>query len=92
MKHSKYQKVKLKFSELSDIPKDVFVGAPIISVTGPYEAIIENHTGILEYTDTNLKIKSRICKILITGNNLKIEYYNNDDIKVKGIINDIKLY
>ena len=68
-------------SEKLNLPKELTMGAAIVTLTGQNEAYIENHKGIIEYTDKILKLQTKTCKILINGKNLSIEYYNNDEIK-----------
>lgn len=75
-----------------NLPKDLLLGAAILTLTGQNEAFIENHRGIIEYTDKLLKLQTKNCKILITGTNLTIEYYTNDELKLHGRFNEIKYY
>ena len=40
-----------QMSDMSGMPKDVTLGAPILTVTGQMELLVENYRGILEYTE-----------------------------------------
>ena len=42
--------VKQKFSNYLDIPKDVILDLPKITVIGDIQLYVENHRGIIEYT------------------------------------------
>ena len=64
-----------------ELPKDLFFGAVILTVTGREEAIIENYKGILEY--------STEVKLQLSGKNLKIAYYTNEEMKITGYIDQI---
>ena len=66
------------------MPKDVLFGVPVLTITGDAEACIENYRGILEYTDTLIRIRTKQGQIRITGKRLKIEYYTNSEMKVSG--------
>lgn len=79
-------------SEKLNLPKDLLLGAAIVTLTGQNEAYIENHRGIIEYTDKLLKIQTKTCKILITGTALTIKYYTNEEIKLNGQISEVKYY
>lgn len=79
-------------SEKLNLPKDLLLGAAILTLTGQNEAYIENHRGIIEYTDKLLKIQTKTCKIMITGSDLTIEYYTSEEIKINGRFNEIKYY
>ena len=81
---------KNRMAEASGAPKDVVLGAPILTVTGQMELNLMNYRGILEYTDTLIRIQTRIGQIKICGCMLQIEYYTNDEMKVTGTINTIE--
>ena len=54
------------------IPKDVAMDLPRVSVCGDREIFIENHKGLLEYTDTDIRIRMRDGIIHISGDGLRI--------------------
>lgn len=68
------------------MPKDVIFGVPLITMTGNSEVCIENYRGILEYTDKLIRIQTKLGKIHVTGRNLQIEFYTNDEMKIVGHI------
>ena len=75
----------------SEIPIDVLLGIPIINIIGDQELEIENHKGIIVYTDTLIKIKTKIGQLKIVGNRLQINNYSNDDIKISGSIHSVNI-
>lgn len=77
-------------SDVSGMPKDVILGAPILTVTGQMELLVENYRGILEYTELIIRIQTKIGQIRISGRNLQIEYYTNDEMKITGKVTEIK--
>ena len=42
-----------------ELPKDLMLGAAIVTVTGRGEAVISNYKGILEYEDSFIKIQTK---------------------------------
>lgn len=72
-----------------NLPKDIVMGASILHLIGQYEVYIENYKNIIEFNENIIKIQARTSKIIITGRHLHIEYFNNDDMKIKGRISDI---
>ena len=72
-----------------DLPADLAYGSVLFSVTGQNELLIENYRGILEYKDEHIRIQAKDCRILIVGKQLKIEYYTNEEMKIKGFIEQI---
>ncbi len=78
-----------KITDTLNLPKDIVMGASILHLIGQYEVYIENYKNIIEFNDNVIKIQARSTKIIITGKHLHIEYFNNDDMKIKGRISDV---
>lgn len=72
------------------LPKDVLLGASIISMTGNTDILIENFKNIIKYQTDVLLIQCKRNRIQITGKNLKLEQYNKEELKVCGIIYELK--
>ena len=53
---------------------------------GRNEICIENYRGILEYTDLLIRVQTKSGQIRLSGKNLQIEYYTNDEMKITGRI------
>lgn len=81
---------KNRIAEVSELPKDVVMGQPVVTVLGRTEMNIENYRGIIEYTDVIIRIQTKIGQIRITGKNLRVDYYTNDDMKLTGQIEAIE--
>lgn len=73
-----------------ELPKDLMLGAAILTVTGRKEALIENYKGILEYEDSFIRIQTKNCRIFISGSHLAIDYYTNEEMKISGFIESIQ--
>lgn len=69
-----------------NLPKDITRGAFILTAVGNRELYIENYKGILEYTKNCIRIQGKNTYIKITGNNLKIDHYTEEDMLIKGHI------
>lgn len=72
-----------------ELPADLAYGSVLLSVTGRNEVLIENYKGILEYKDDHIRIQAKDCRILFTGKHLQIEYYTNEEMKIKGFVEQI---
>ena len=72
------------------LPKDVLEGAFIISMTGNHEILVENIKSIVNFQSDVIILQCKKNRIQIIGNNLKIESYSNEEIKVIGSITEIK--
>lgn len=71
--------------------KDIIRGEPIITIVGNNSVHIENYRNILEINDCKVRIMSKKGPITVLGQNLSIEYYNEDDLIIDGYILNIEL-
>lgn len=78
--------LKNRISEFSELPKDVVLGIPMLTMIGQMELIVENYRGIIEYTDILVRIHTKDGQIRVIGNDLKVDYYTNDEMKITGCI------
>lgn len=81
---------KVSHADAANLPKDVVLGVPILTLTGHYEVNIENYRGILEYTEQLIRINVRSGQIRITGKSLEINYYTTTDMKITGKVEKIE--
>lgn len=86
----KEQSFKNRIAGASELPKDVVLGQPVVTVLGQTELTVENYRGITEYTDVFIRLQTKVGQIRITGRNLCVEYYTNDDMKITGLIEHIE--
>lgn len=68
------------------LPPDMIAGAPIITINGRNSVCIENHKRILEYSETKIRVQTKLSGLCIEGKNLKIAYCTQEEIKITGMI------
>ncbi len=71
-------------AESASLPKDVILDLPRISICADKEIFIENHKGILEYTDLSLRIRMNDGIINISGKGLRIVIMRDDRMVING--------
>jgi len=85
------KRVKTKLSRILEIPREISENTPKLTILGFDEMLIENYKGILEYEDFFIRIKTDIGIININGFNLNLNQITDEDILVKGNIENIDL-
>lgn len=85
-KETDHDRLKEKLASATSMPKDVVLGASVVTISGNNEVCIENYRGIIEYTDVLIRVQTKGCQIRLVGRNLQIEYYTNDEMKISGRI------
>ena len=73
------EQIREKLASAASMPKDVVLGASVITMLGRNEVSIENYRGIIEYTDTLIRVQTKSGQIRLTGKRLQVEYYTNDE-------------
>lgn len=86
--HSK--KTTQKLIESLDLPQDLFLGFPNITLNGNREVYISNHRGILSYGQDEMVILAKEFQIQIKGKNLSIDSYAKDELTIKGYIHSLE--
>ena len=79
-----------RMANAANMPKDVVLGVPIITMTGRLELSVENYNGIIEYTDILVRLSTKSGQIKIVGKHLQIEFYTSDEMKVTGQIKSVE--
>lgn len=72
-----------------ELPKDLMLGAVLVHVTGHSEMEIENYRGILLYSRERIRVSAKGVQIEVTGQDLNIEHYTSDNMKITGCIRQI---
>lgn len=89
MKKQKRKKYT-KLDSLLELPREVVSSDVKITITGFDEILVENYKNILEYQDILVKVNTFDGAITIYGFNLKLEQMTDEDIKIKGKIDNIE--
>lgn len=82
--------VKEQLTDALNLPKDLTLGAVILTITGKHEAYVENYMSLIEYTENQIRIQTRTCKLEIHGKQLEIVYYTNEEMKITGELLEVK--
>lgn len=73
------------------VPGDLACKDPIITLTGPSRAVIENYKSILFYSGEKLIILTCKGKVILQGENLEIASYSPMEMEIKGFISCVLL-
>ena len=61
-----------KLIESLDLPQDIFLGLPVLSMMGNRELYLSNHRGILSYGQEEMTLLAKDIQIQVRGKGLKI--------------------
>ena len=80
----KLEKARELFTEKLDLPKDVILNLPKITIIGNTEITIESHKGIILFERNIIKINTKVKVINIEGKNFEIVYIGDSTITISG--------
>lgn len=89
MARRRSKNIKSRINRVLEVPDEVALKVPKLTILKFEEVLIENYKGILEYQDFFVRIKTNIGIININGFKLTLEEMTIDDIIVKGKIESI---
>jgi len=72
-----------------DIPQDIVLDLPRITMLGNQQLLVENHKGIIEYTPSLVRIKLNQGELFVQGENLTLGNLQAEQILVEGVVRGI---
>ncbi|MDW7675910.1 MAG: sporulation protein YqfC [Bacillota bacterium] len=88
---SKREQLKEAFSKLLEMPSDVILDMPKIIMVGNIQLYIENHRGIVSFSQEKVEIAVSLGKVEVIGSNLVIRGIFTDEIMLEGKIDVVQL-
>ena len=82
--------IKEKMADLIEIPKEIVLNYPKMTVTGKKEIEVENIIGIIEFTDKLIRLSTETHILKISGYKLIIRNLSADGIEITGEIVNIE--
>ncbi|WP_427339548.1 sporulation protein YqfC [Caloranaerobacter sp. DY30410] len=82
----KVDDIKSTISDILELPKDIVLDLPKITLIGNLQLYIENHKGIIEYSKQRIRINTNIGILRIVGKDLTIRTIVTEEIIVAGEI------
>ena len=82
-------KVRQLMTEILELPKDLVLDLPRMTLVGNVQLTLENHRGVILYTDTHIRIAVARGEIVIAGKKLTLRSILSDEIIVDGTIRNV---
>ena len=79
-------RLKLGLTEALSLPKDIVMNLPLIFITGNSELSIENFKGVIEYTDSRVRINTTCGILKIEGKSLSLKRISSEGLTLAGLI------
>ncbi len=73
-----------RFTEMLELPKEIVLDMPKLTMLGNGDLIIENYKGIIEYCDNTIRINTKTGVVKVTGSKLYIKEITSENIMIYG--------
>lgn len=87
---NKFLKVKSGLAGKLDLPRDVMLDLPKITIIGDNEVTIENHKGVVNFEDKMVRVITSIGLITINGDDFEILFMGGSTLAVSGKFESIE--
>jgi sporulation protein YqfC len=77
-------------SHVIDLPPDVTLDMPRLTLIGNQRLLIENHRGVIHFTNEELKLEIHNGVIELLGSGLMISTISLEEILIEGRIDELK--
>lgn len=84
------RKINQITAKLLDLPQDVAMDLPRITMIGNVQLYIENHRGVLHFSSDSLTLALSTGKLEVDGTDLVIRVILPDEVMIEGKIRDIQ--
>lgn len=74
-----------------ELPSDVLLDLPRLVMSGNEKLVIENHRGLLEYTNETVRVYTACGEICIIGEDLNLVSIEQEEIWLEGRISRVEL-
>ncbi len=89
-KKSPIKSLKANLTTALDLPREIMLNLPLITITGKNSMSIENYKNIIEYNQKKIRISTTEGIITIEGTKLFLKELRKDLIVISGTISNFE--
>ena len=79
-----------ELAEKIQVPGEIIPAAGIITVTAGRYALVQDHRGIVEYSEERIVLALKRGKLNLTGSNLQLKAMNGGELIITGRIQNVE--
>ncbi|ADU29863.1 sporulation protein YqfC [Evansella cellulosilytica] len=83
-------RMKRWMTQKMDLPADVMMDLPRITMIGNFHIYIENHKGVIRFTREELRLRLTEGELLVVGSDFVIKNILPEEILLEGVLDDIR--
>ena len=86
----KIKDLPIELAEKLKLPGEVLPGLGSVSIVGGKNALVEDHRGIIEYSDERIVVALGRGKLCISGSKLHLRAMNGGELLISGRIQSVE--
>jgi len=86
------ENIKKNIADALELPQDIVLDLPKITMVGNLQLCVENHKGIIEYTNNQIRIYTKLGILRVLGKNLLLKNIVLEEIVIVGEIKQVEFY
>ena len=79
-------RLQSKISSLFELPQEIVMNLPLISIIGRAELCVENYKSVVEYNETTVRINTSSGMFKIEGHQLVLKRLTSESVTITGIL------
>ncbi|NLM47049.1 MAG: sporulation protein YqfC [Firmicutes bacterium] len=77
-------------ADFLELPREIVLNLPRVTIVGNMQCYIENHRGVIEYSEGRVRAAIESGELVVRGHDLVIRYLANEEIAVEGTITAVE--
>ena len=87
----KKRNIYRRICDAADLPDEPLPNEPLMEIIGCDRVLIENHKGVLRYSNDCIQICTRFGQILVTGARLELTRMTKGQLIISGHLQEIRI-
>ena len=83
------KKIKKQISDVLEIPNDIMLDLPKITLVGDGQVLIENHRGIVAYSTEEIRVSVSFGQVAIKGRELLLRNILPEEMVIEGTVTSV---
>ena len=84
-----FGRAKRALNSMLDLPQDVSLDLPRITMIGRIHIYIENHRGVLTFSDTEFRLQLKEGQLRVLGRDFVLKMMLSDEVLLQGEIDEV---
>jgi len=87
----KQNKIRQTLGDTFELPRDIVLDVPRLTLLGNSQLLVENHRGIILYNEEKIRFNTNIGEFVISGEDLVIKDISQIEMLIEGRVTGITI-